>query len=90
MKTKNKVQRKPHQVFLEDDLINMAAQLSRQYTIVGKTVFHKPQSASWYIRNALVERMVREGKSVGAFGLTDYSYYDTRRTRQHINVSYNK
>ena len=72
--------RTPHQVFLEKELFDMATTLSRKYTKMGKPICGKSGgSASWYIRNALLERMEREGVKLDLIDLTDPKIYEIRR-----------
>lgn len=80
MKKKYDNPRKPVQIFLEEDLVSIARSLSKKYTRMGKPVCGKRDgSASWYIRNALLERMRREGVKLDIVGLTDCDIYEIRR-----------
>lgn len=71
------VQRRPHPVFLEDDLVSAALLMSRKYTRMGKPICGKRDgSASWYIRQALLEKLTRDKFRVDLQALTDYRIYD--------------
>ena len=64
------------QIFLEKKLWEMARQLSTRYTVMGKTVCGKADgSASWYIRNALLERMQHDGVKLELMELTYCNIY---------------
>lgn len=80
MKKQQASPRTQHQIFLEDSVWAMAATLSRKYTQGGKPVCGKRVgSASWYIRNAILERMKSEGVKLDHMALTDSEIYSIRR-----------
>lgn len=69
--------RTQHQIFLEDSLWEIARILSRKYTKIGRPICGKRDgSASWYIRNAVIERMKAEGVRLDMLDLTDSEIYN--------------
>ena len=69
--------RKTHQIFLEKNLWEMARLLSKKYTKMGIPICGKADgSASWYIRNALLERMKKESVKLDLLNLTDCNIYN--------------
>jgi hypothetical protein len=62
----------PFQIFIEDKLIDEARELSKLYSEDDRLVCGKRQgSASWYIRNAVLERMLKQGVDLSTMELTD-------------------
>ena len=67
-------------VFAEPDMWEMARLLSKRYTKMGKPVCGKRDgSASWYFRNAALERMQKDGVKIDQLRLSNYQIYPSRR-----------
>ena len=72
--------RTQHQIFAEDSVWEMARHLSKRYTSMDKPICGKRNvSASWYFRNAVLERIRLDGAKLDALGLTDCKIYEPRR-----------
>jgi hypothetical protein len=62
-------------IFIEKDLVRAARQHSLKYRACGKEV----GSASWYIRNAVLERLKKDGAPIESLDLTDYQIWPCKR-----------
>jgi hypothetical protein len=72
----SKAKRVQRQIFTEKSLWDLARKLSKRYTKLGKPVCGKTDgSSSWYFRNAVLERMKKDGVKIELLELTDCEIY---------------
>lgn len=67
-----KVNRKKTHVFLEEDLVIESREMSKEYPHLP-VIRKAGGSASWYVRQAVMEKLKRDGIALSALELNDFT-----------------